>query len=136
LEVLRRRGIPAKLPVLATEMGTTERGTSLAAVATGLIKHGVAAQGVSLTMTGLAEQKFPVVAVVAPGHFVIVNSVSSKAISLWSPDSDGTGHGQTVAVTPIQWQQVWRGTALALNGIVGAGSAHTENTRNSASNGI
>jgi TolA-binding protein len=122
-ELLQRKGESARIESLANEMGTTDKGTSLAAIAESLDRRGYRAQGMLLTMNGLAEQRFPVIAFLAPGHFVIVDGLSSKGVTIWDPDARGTVRGGPVKVTVADWQRCWQGTALGLSGGSGSRSA-------------
>ena len=48
-------------------------------------KRGFTAKGLMLTQKGLSEQKLPLIAVVFPGHYVIVESVKPDRITVWEP---------------------------------------------------
>lgn len=113
-ELLRRRGRTADVDALAREMGTSERGTSLAALAEAARKRGFHPQGLALTAKGLAAQRLPLVALVSPGHYVLVEALSPGAVTVWDPDARGLGHGDRRAVPAAEWGRLWRGTALAL----------------------
>lgn len=113
-ELLRRRGGAADVHGLAREMGTGERGTSLAALADAATKHGFRAQGLALTQKGLGGQRLPLVALVSPGHYVIVEAVSGQAVTVWDPDARGLGRGARRDYSLAEWGLVWHGTALAL----------------------
>lgn len=113
-ELLRRRGEAADVHALATEMGTGERGTSLAALAETARKHGFHAQGLALTQKGLGGQRLPLVALIAPGHYVVVEAVTPSQVTVWDPDARGLGKGGRRACALAPWSRAWRGTALAL----------------------
>ena len=122
-ELLRRRGEAADVPGLAREMGTGENGTVLAALAAVAQKHGFRAQGLALTQKGLAEtlaaRRLPVIALVAPGHYVLVEAASPAGVTLWDPDARGVGQGDRRSVPSAQWQHQWRGVTLALAPVSG-----------------
>lgn len=115
-ELLRRRGETADVHGLATEMGTGERGTTLAGLADAAQKHGFRPQGLALTQKGLGEQRLPVIALVTPGHYVLVESVSAQSVTVWDPDARGLGRGGPRVYPVAEWSRAWRGTALALEG--------------------
>lgn len=114
-ELLRRRGeISVSVHRLADAMHTSDRGTTLTALAEAAQCHGFAARGLALTPRGLGEQKLPVIALVAPGHYVLVDGVSASKVTLWDPDARGIGRGAARSVPAAQWRQQWRGATLAL----------------------
>src|SRR5260221_3603495 len=75
-ELLRRAGKPADVHALANEMQTSEEGTSLQQWAKAAAKRGIPATGVALTVKGLQQQTFPLLALIQPGHFVLVDRVT------------------------------------------------------------
>ncbi len=114
-ELLRRRGeAGVSVHRLADVMHTSDRGTTLAALAESAGRHGFAARGLALTPHGLTEQKLPVIALVAPGHYVLVDRVTAAGVTLWDPDARGIGQGAARAVPAAAWRQEWRGVTLAL----------------------
>ena len=114
-ELLRRRGeTSVSVHRLADAMHTSDRGTTLAALAEAAGHYGFAARGLALTPHGLGEQKLPVIALVAPGHYVLVDRVSAAKVTLWDPDGRGIGQGAARAVPAALWQQQWRGVTLSL----------------------
>lgn len=113
-ELLRRRGEQVSAPVLAREMKTTGQGTSLAEVAEAAKRHGFAPQGLALTVRGLARQTLPAIALVTPGHYVLVEHVSPGTVTVWDPDARGIGHGASGTVRLADWQHEWQGTTLVL----------------------
>ncbi len=118
-ELLRRRGGAADGPVsvhaLADEMHTGDRGTALADLAAAANKRGFAARGLVLTPKGLAAQTLPVIALVTPGHYVLVDVVSAQGVTVWDPDAHGPGRGGAVSVPAAQWGREWRGITLTLS---------------------
>jgi ABC-type bacteriocin/lantibiotic exporter with double-glycine peptidase domain len=101
-------------------MNTSGDGTSVAAMVRTAAKHGLRLEGVSLTMKGLAEQKLPIIALVAPGHYVIVEAVSlspthpltSAKVAVWDPDAKGTGAADRRTFSATEWAKAWEGVAL------------------------
>jgi len=112
-ELLRRQGKTVDVHALANEMHTSDQGTSLQDFATIAQKHGWKAQGLQLTPKGLAAQKLPAIALVTPGHFVLVEKVEAQSIILWNPDAQGTGKPALQQVPLAQWQKQWQGITLA-----------------------
>ncbi|BDI28740.1 hypothetical protein CCAX7_007910 [Capsulimonas corticalis] len=119
-ELLRRRGGEADVHALATAMGVTDQGASMEALAEAAQKRGYNPSGLSLTVNGLLQQKFPLIALIAPGHYVIVDSATPALITVWDPDLHGIGHGGAHIYPISEWTHVWRGTALALAAVPSA----------------
>jgi len=113
-ELLRRRGEAPDVHALARAMGTSERGTTLAAMASAARGHGFPAQGLALTPKGLAEQALPVIALVAPGHYVLVEAITPSGVTVWDPDARGVGHADRRTVPQPMWGRMWQGVTLAL----------------------
>jgi len=114
-ELLRRRGETPDVHALARAMGTSDQGTTLAALAFAAKAHGFSAQGLALTPKGLAEQTLPVIALVAPGHYVLVEAALPSGVTVWDPDARGVGPADRRAVPQAVWGRMWRGVALALH---------------------
>jgi hypothetical protein len=110
-ELLRRKGQSLTVETLAKELKTDENGTSVAALVSALKRRGFAAQGVKMTAQGLAQQARPFVALIAPGHFVIVEQAQGETVRFWNPKS-GTGTVQTVSAE--EWRRAWDGIAVTL----------------------
>lgn len=113
-ELLRRRGETPEVHALARQMETSDRGTTLAALASAARAHGFSPQGLALTPKGLAEQRLPVIALVAPGHYVLVEAVTPSGVTIWDPDARGVGHAARRTVPQAVWGRMWQGVALAL----------------------
>lgn len=113
-ELLRRRGETPDIHALAQAMDTSERGTTLSALAGAARAHGFSAQGLALTPKGLGTQTLPVIALVVPGHYVLVEAVGAAGVTIWDPDASGVGHGGRRTVQPPVWGRMWRGMTLAL----------------------
>ena len=113
-ELLRRRGKQADTETLAREMKTDENGASLLALAQTAKKHGLKAQGLELTQAGLIQQTLPLIALVAPGHYVLVEAVTQAGTQVWDPPATGTGAGKRYTVDAAQWKRQWSGAALSI----------------------
>lgn len=114
---------------LAQEMKTSPEGTTLAAMADAAQKHGFPeATGYALTAKGLAAQQLPVIVLIAPGHYVLVEKISADgAVTFWDPNGGGrqnlpvdslpleAAQPVTQTVTAAQWEQVWKGITLILH---------------------
>ena len=96
---------------LAREMGTDERGTTLEALAETARRHGLRAQGMKVTMEGLIRQRTPLIALISPGHYVIVESASKESVTCWDPTGPASGTVRTCATD--EWQKIWSGVVLA-----------------------
>jgi ABC-type bacteriocin/lantibiotic exporter with double-glycine peptidase domain len=114
-ELLRRLGKTASVEELAAAMKTSEDGTSLLALRDEARRRGfVQAEGVQLTEAGLKAQKLPLIALLAPGHFVVVEKVSDKTITIWEP-----GAGKRNELALASWVTSDRGgIALTLDQVV------------------
>lgn len=113
-ELLRRQGKSADMNRLVQEMQTDENGTSLLQLQEVAQKHGLTAQGVELRPDALAAQKLPLVALVSPGHFVLVEQVTPDSIHVWEPPATRTGKGERKTHSASEWAQIWGGYALTL----------------------
>ena len=111
-ELLKRQGRPAEVGALATEMQTSGDGTSLAAMQKSARRHGMTLQGVALSAKGLAKQKLPLVALIAPGHYVLVEAVTLAEVAVWDPDATGMGRSGRRTFTAAAWAKAWNGVAL------------------------
>ena len=95
-------------------------------------RHGYPdAQGVALTAEGLRGQAMPLIALIAPGHYVLVEQVTQAEVTYWDgdllkPPPVIAGVPKRAFVRPIsarktvttaQWQTLWQGSALALQSV-------------------
>lgn len=113
-ELLRRSGKKADVEALAKEMGTSEHGTSLKGLADAAKKHGYTAEGVQLTQKGLSKQPMPMIALVHPGHYVLVENVSRWRVTIWDPNGKGQDKPGTKRYSIDEWEKVWHGIGLTL----------------------
>jgi hypothetical protein len=83
-ELLRRRGKTAGVEQLARSMGTSETGTSMLAMQKALRGAGYTrAQGVAVSLKGLEQQKLPLVVLLQPGHYIVLDRLSRDSATVW-----------------------------------------------------
>ncbi len=114
-ELLRRQGTHAPVAELVKEMRTNAQGTSLEALAQACRKRGLQPQGLALTQKGLTEQTLPVIALLLPGHYVLVEAVSPLGVTVWDPDTFGVGQPKSHPLPLSQWRRCWSGVVLAFS---------------------
>lgn len=128
-EALRRLGLAgAGVSVLMSEMGTTSRGSSLAALKKAAEARGCRASGLLRDEAGLrrlmadAPAGQVVIALVQPSHFVIVERARGAEVRYWDPaaaqargrdDLPGGPPGPRAA-PDFLWRKNWRGHLLVL----------------------
>jgi len=113
-ELLRRRGEKADPKALAKELGTSDNGTSLKSLADVAAKHGYTTEGLSLTWDGLRKQPTPLIALLRPGHYVVVNNVGRLGVTIWDPNGAGLHKPSIRRLSPKSWKEEWTGIALVL----------------------
>lgn len=113
-ELLRRQSKPGDVASLARLMKTDHEGTSLENLAEAATKEGFHPRGVELTQKGLLTQKLPLIALLGPGHFVLVDRVTPTDVTIWDPDAGGVGKSAVRTLLLKDWQAQWHGIALAL----------------------
>lgn len=113
-ELLRRRGEKVDAHTLAEEMKTSGQGTSLQALAETAKNYGYAANGLSLTQKGLRKQPLPLIALVRPAHYVIVEKVTLRDVTVWDANVAGSGKPSTQRYSIKEWREIWSGVALVL----------------------
>ena len=111
-ELLKRQGKSAEVSALAAEMQTSGEGTSLASMQQTAKRHGLKLQGVALSAKGLAKQRLPILALITPGHYVLVEAVTPAETRIWDPDARGVGVGGKRSFTTSDWTKAWNGVAL------------------------
>ncbi len=122
-EVLRRSSRPAAVEALARELKTDGQGTSLKMLLEAARAHGFQAEGLHLSPKGLRRQWDPalpggparyVLALLKPGHYVLVEAARYTTVTVWDPDRDGPGQGGTRELSAEAWVRSWSGAALVL----------------------
>jgi hypothetical protein len=113
-ELLKRKGEKADVESLSKEMKTSDRGTSLQMLSGVAKKHGFTPKGLKLTQKGLEKQKLPLIALMQPGHYVIVDVVTPKEITIWDPNGEGPHKPSTIHYPVDAWKEYWSGIALIL----------------------
>ena len=110
-ELLKRRGETLSVESLAKELGTSHEGTSLATLEKIARKHGFPqAQGVQLTLAGLKAQTLPLIAVLVPGHFVLVEKLAADgSVTFWDANAEGIGKEASRTVSAQEWESLWQG---------------------------
>ena len=98
----------------AKELKTSDRGTSVTEMSKSLKGIGYAPKGVRLTEKGLRGQKLPLIAFVAPEHFVIVDELTATGVGIWDPDQNGPGLPGARTVSLAEWRKMWDGVAIKL----------------------
>ena len=103
---------------LAHEMATDHRGTPLSAFVRAARNHGIVLKGYRLTWDGLNRKLWkspPVVALVNPGHLVLVERADYTGVRIWDPALRERGGFRDVP--RWQWDREWapsgQGVALA-----------------------
>ena len=66
-----------------------------------------------MTPAGLEKQRLPLIALVAPGHWVLVEAVSSGRVRVWDP-SGGSGQALVREYSRAEWGRAWSGVVLSL----------------------
>lgn len=113
-ELLRHHGQHIDVSTLSKELKTTSEGTTLLAMVNTAKKHGLAAQGVSLTKKGISRQPLPLIALVMPGHYVLVEKISNDHITVWDPSGNGLGKSASRTYHWTDWMVRWSGAAMVI----------------------
>lgn len=111
-ELLRRKGAMVTAHALANEAGTDTHGTSLEALAKAASRHGLPLHGVEATEKGLAKLPLPAIALLQPGHYVLVEHIGPTQVSVWDPDGRGPAHPGERSYAAGDWDKTWNGMAL------------------------
>ena len=111
-QLLRQRGQHADVHALAEEMHTGADGTTLENLASAAKKHGLAGTGLMLSAAGLAKQPLPLIALLQPGHYVLVQAVSKEGVTTWNPNADSPNAGASKTYSPAEWRREWTGMAV------------------------
>lgn len=124
-EVLRRRGsADAGVRDLARELNTDHQGTTLKALAQAAEKRGFTTKGLRLTWDGLwkitngTEAPKPgstvLVALIQPGHFVLIEQVTAGWVSVWDSAPDKRHPSPRRQYSRGEWERAWSGVVLQL----------------------
>ena len=113
-ELLKRKGTNADVSTLAKEMKSDEMGTTLQSLSDIAKKHGFTPKGLELTQKGLIKQQFPLIALVAPGHYVIVEKASMNEVTIWDSNMVKAKKPALRDVPIKEWSERWKGIVLAL----------------------
>ena len=114
VELLRRAGRPVPVEELVEEMGTDGDGTTLKALAAAAERRGLRPKGQELAPAALREQQLPLIALLDPGHYVIVDKVYGLGVQVWDPDGQGVGKPSRKTYRLGEWEQAWHGVVLTL----------------------
>ena len=95
-------------------MHTSAEGTTLSEMANVARRYGYAGKGLELTPIGLQQQKLPVIALINPGHFVLIESVSGQSVTVWDPDGQGMGKPERHTYTLVDWKAQSKGVVITL----------------------
>ncbi len=114
-EYLRRKGRSCDPDELAKELKTTANGTSMQAMADVASKHGQKGKGLSLTQKGLEKQPLPLITLVIPGHYVILENITSKDITIWDPYAKGIDKPGRIKIPIERWKIMWGRVALVFD---------------------
>jgi ABC-type bacteriocin/lantibiotic exporter with double-glycine peptidase domain len=89
-------------------------GTTLQSLSDVAKKHGFTPKGLELTQKGLVKQQFPLIALVAPGHYVIVEKASMDEVTIWDSNMAKVKKPLVRDVPIKEWSEMWKGIVLAL----------------------
>ncbi len=107
------QGKSLEVHALAREMQTGADGTSLRQLAAWRSAWpGGGGRGTDAGRVG--EAGIALIALLKPGHYVLVERVSGQGVRVWNPDAEGTGRAGTKTYTLAEWQGVWSGIALSV----------------------
>lgn len=125
-EILTRAAQPpTDLQSLAVELRTDHHGTTLAALAKAVEKRGWRTKGLKLTWDGLwkltngpeSRKDAPeyLVALIRPGHYVLVDDVRAGDVEVWDPSAEGLDQPGSRRYSRSEWAKVWEGVTLRLD---------------------
>jgi ABC-type bacteriocin/lantibiotic exporter with double-glycine peptidase domain len=114
-ELLKRRGENVDVATLAQQMKSDEMGTTLQNLADTAKKYGFKPKGLDLTQNGLVKQPFPLIALVAPSHYVIVEKATSDKVTVWDSNMIKAGKPAVQTLNVDEWSKIWKGVALILS---------------------
>jgi hypothetical protein len=111
-EFLRRNGENCDADTLAKELKTSSNGTTMEAMADVAAEYGLKCKGLSLTQKGLEKQPLPLITLVIPGHYVIVEKVTNEAVTIWDPYAKGIDKPGRMIIPIKRWKMMWGKVAL------------------------
>jgi hypothetical protein len=111
-EIFRRHGHALGVDALAKELKTGDKGTTMQAMADVAKKHGLKPRGLALTQKGLVKQPLPLIALIMPGHYVIVEEVTVDHVAVWDPYAKGVDKPGRTTFAIKRWKMMWGGVAL------------------------
>lgn len=115
-EFLRRFGKTANEDALAKELRTSFQGTSMLSMVQVAKKHGLDGKGMRLSFEALPKQPLPLIALLRPGHYVIVQKVTKDVVTTWDPSGRGLGKPGIRDYKLRHWLPAWSGVAMVIQG--------------------
>jgi predicted double-glycine peptidase len=110
---------------LARELRTDHQGTTFSSLAAALRKRGFQVKGLRLTWKGLwqitngpqakADAPESLIALVRPGHFVLVEDVMAGWVTVWDPSAAGPDQPGRRRYSRAEWESIWNGVALRVD---------------------
>jgi predicted double-glycine peptidase len=113
-EFLRRRGKSVSSNTLAKELKTSTGGTSLLSIVRVAKAHGLNAKGYTLSDKALGKQPLPMISLIRPGHYVVVDKVTADSVSIWDPFGKGIGRPGVKTYKMSEWQNIWSRAAMVV----------------------
>jgi hypothetical protein len=102
---------------LSAEMQTDEQGTRIGALESAARRHGFPeAQAAQMTADGLRQRlsQGPVIALIAPGHFVVVTEISERGVvRTWDANALGQDRPGEKVYLASEWEKLWDGYGVA-----------------------
>jgi hypothetical protein len=102
---------------LSEEMKTDEQGTRIGALEAAARRHGFPeAQAAQMTADGLRQRlaQGPVIALIAPGHFVVVTQMSERGVvRTWDANAQGQDKPGEKVYLASEWEKLWDGYGVA-----------------------
>ena len=112
VEYLKRQGVKTDAKTLASEMKTSKDGTSMKAMSDASAKRGVMLKGLRVTPKGLKQQKLPLIALVIPGHYIIIESMDENTVQTWDASGAGISKPARRTIKMKDFEKMWDGVVL------------------------